>query len=512
MSPGRIALWIVGAVGAPAMVLACGGGGSSEPEASTFGDTSDAGDGTSDRSQVYPAFPVDLPHILSNNGTVLKAPSLVTVTWPSQDTNSATWEAFGDAIGSSSYWSATTAEYGVGALTSGPSKHLHLTTPLPSVMSYYELESFVAQALGGQTPDGGAPSGDAGDEADDVDGAVSDGDSAAMDGTTDDSSGGGVADIDGATPDSSGAPSSTPDAAAPTLWPAPTFQSGNAQTIYSLFVPASVAVTDPGSGMSFCAEGGFGFHDNVIVGGTPVPYAVTLECSSQTVAFEEETAAHEYVEAATDPYPSSTNLGYVRFDPDHYAWEIYTGFNDELADACQNWASSFFQESGTFPYWVQSVWSNARAAAGHDPCVPNSGLPYQGITLLPSQQSTVTIDLTSIGMSKVTTQGFNAPIGQTFTFEVGFYSDAPTSAPWTISYDFPPEMQLFDRAGLPLGNGAATVTIDSISGQNGDMTYVHVTPTKTGTLGFQIMAITWDPPAPTSPYAPHYIPILIVNQ
>src|SRR5208283_2795224 len=117
-----------------------------------------------------------------------------------------------------------------------------------------------------------------------------------------------------------------------------------------------------------------------------------LQCAPLSLPDVEETAAHETVEAATNPYPESTSLGYVGFDPDHLAWDLYTGFNDELADACQNWQDSYYQESGSFPYWVQRSWSNKSALAGHDPCVPAATGAYHGMTLFPSEQSTATIN------------------------------------------------------------------------------------------------------------------------
>jgi len=480
-SRGRAAFLSLGA-----SFVACSSGGSSTPpdagviviEAGSHKHDSGGHDAAPDSkaeagdhgavSTTYPAFTVDMPSIVANQGTVLKSPVIVTVTWPAQDSNAATWEAMGDAIGSSTYWSATTAAYGVGSATSGSSNHVRMTEPLPSSMSYYALADVVSAALGVKA-DGGVPdagSADAGDA--------------------------------GANP----------------AWPAPTSAGGNVQTIYALFVPAGVSVVDPGSGMPLCTEGGLGYHDNVTLGsGAPVAYAVTLECSGQTVPDLEETVAHEYVEAATNPYPSTSSLGYVGFDADHLSWALYTGFNDELADACQNWAASYYQESSSFPYWVQRSWSNVHAAAGYDPCAPRAAVAYQGITLFPAQQSTVMVNLTDIGLSTMSTKGFTAQVGQTVTFQVGFYSDASTG-PWTIGYDFPSMTQLFNTMGATVTNGAATVTIDKTSGQNGEKANISVTPTTAGPLGFQLMAITWDPPtgAAASMYLPRYAPVIISNK
>ncbi len=477
-------------------VAGCGSGGALKADA---GPTTDAnglnmgGDSSGGSiSTTYPAFTVDVPQILANQSQVLASPVIVTITWPAADTNAATWEAFGDGIGASSFWHATTSEYSVGAATSGTSNHVRMTQPLPSRMSYYDVQNFVITSLGGTPPDGG----------------IVEAGAAAPDASTAD-----AGDSDTNDPDAGSSGGENADGGT-SSWPAPAIQSGNVQTIYSLFVPSSVSVTDPGSGQAFCEEGGFGYHDDVVVGGKPIAYTVTLECRSQNLASFEETATHEYVEAATNPYPSAMVLGYVGFDPNHLSWDIFTGYNDELADACQNWLDSYYQESASFPYWVQRIWSNALASAGHDPCAPEPSVPYYGMTLFPSEESMVSIDLTQLGIGRKTTLGFAAKVGQTATFQVGFFSDADTAGPWTIGYDLPETTLLFDAMGNPVENGAATVTIDKRSGQNGEKATVTVTPTKAGDFGFQIMAITWDPPPSTQAanYAPHYLPLLISNE
>lgn len=436
-----------------------GGDGGSDAAAPETG-----GEGSA--SGTYPAFTVDAPQIKKNQGTVIANPVVVTVTWPG-DSNASTWEAMGDTIGASSFWSATTAEYGVSAATSGAANHVRMTQPLPASMSYYDVQKYVIATLTPVVSDAGAPPADAG----------------AGDG---------------------GAPNPA--------WPKPTTDaSGRSQTIYALYIGS--IVTDPGSGLDFCKEGGLGYHDDVVVGGIDVPYSVTLECPSTSLSTQEieETAVHELVEAATNPYPASTKtVGYVGFDADHLAWDLYTGFNDELADACQNWQDSYYQESGSFPYWAQRSWSNKAATAGHDPCVPSPGGAYHGMTLFPANETSVQVDLSSIGMAKTTTKGFKAALSQPVTFQVGFFSDAATG-PWTIGSDFPATTQLFTTTGGTLGNGKGTVSIDKTSGQNGDQANVTVTITAKGDAGFHVMAITWDPPSAKG-FAPHYLPVVIVDQ
>jgi hypothetical protein len=429
-------------------------------------EASDDGGKNGAPSTTYPAFTVDMPQIVSNQNVVIANPTIVTVTWPASYTNSATWEAFDDAIGASDYWSGV-SEYGVGAATSAKADHVELTQSLPSSLGYYDLENFVILALGG---------------------TITEADGGMMTGTAD------------------------------PAWPQPTATDGGVETstLYALYIPGNVSVTDPGSGMDFCTEGGLGYHDDVVVNGKQVAFTVTLECSSQTLPDQEETAAHELVEAATNPFNAAINLeGWNGFDANHLGWTLYTGtLGNEIADACQAWQDSYYANTGSFPYSVQRYWSNIHAIAGHDPCVPVPTGAYYGMTLFPSQESSVSLDLSSagIGTGPMTALAFKAPVGTPVTFQVGFYSDAAES-PWTISYDVPTTDGLYDDMGNPLQNGTATVTIDKTTGQNGEKANVTVTSTKAGSLGFQVMSITWD--APTGPMAsaflPHYQPIVLAN-
>jgi hypothetical protein len=419
----------------------------------------DAGEAGADSSVAYPAFAVDYPQIQKNAGVVMATPIVVTITWPG-DRNAAQWEAFGDTIGASSYWSATTREYGVGKATSGPSNHVRMNHPLPKSLSYTALDDLVAAAAMEAESGGGGPE----------------------------------AGADGGAPDP--------------VWPKPTRdKSGQDQTIYALFIPSSTSVIDPGSLKSFCNEGGLGYHGVPMTGKTGITYAVILQC--QTVDVTEETAAHEYVESATDP----TARGYFGFDPDHLAWDLYTGLSgNELADVCQNWQDSYFEDTGSFPYWVQRSWSNTAALLGHAPCAPAPAGPYYGVTTFASQETEVTVNLDKVfgasGAAK--TRGFEVTVGTPLTFDVGFFSDA-ARGPWTIAYDFPAMSPLLEAtAYTPVGNGAATVEIDKTSGQNGDKATVTVTVTKKGDLGFHLMAITWDPS--TMGYMPHYLPIVLVDK
>jgi hypothetical protein len=100
---------------------------------------------------MYPAFPVDVAQVGNNGGSVLAAPVIVSITW-SSDPDAPTLDAFGDAIGGSSYWHAINSEYGVGPATSGAANHVSITTPPPAGMADSDLDALVEANAGTSWP------------------------------------------------------------------------------------------------------------------------------------------------------------------------------------------------------------------------------------------------------------------------------------------------------------------------------------------------------------------------
>jgi hypothetical protein len=82
-----------------------------------------------DASGVYPAFTPDAPSMVTQGGTTLHAPKLVTVTWD-EDPNSGLYEAFDDQLGTSSFWTVMSG-FGVGPATNAG--HVHVPGPFPSI-------------------------------------------------------------------------------------------------------------------------------------------------------------------------------------------------------------------------------------------------------------------------------------------------------------------------------------------------------------------------------------------
>ncbi len=93
----------------------------------------------------YPAFPFDPPTLKTHGGAVLANPKIVSITF-GNDPLADQIDDFVVKIASSSYWAATTSEYGVGPLR--PSKTVRIPTA-PATSSESKIQSFLTQNMGG---------------------------------------------------------------------------------------------------------------------------------------------------------------------------------------------------------------------------------------------------------------------------------------------------------------------------------------------------------------------------
>jgi hypothetical protein len=385
-----------------------GGGNDSGAKSDSGGNDAGADSGHTP-SGTYPAFPVDTPTVVDNGGPVLSAPNIVTITW-SSDTQAATWQAFDDNIGASTYWKTINSEYGVGPAMGGSANHVSITTAAPTSMADTDLDTFVSTNVGNGT------------------------------------------------------------------WPANT-----TNTIYAVYMAPGTSLTF--GGQDACMQGIGGYHTESQTGS--YVYAIMPQCPGFQAADIELDASHELNEASTDPHPA-TATAYAGFDQDHLAWEFFQDFQDELGDACELYAWAAMQDTeANFSYGVQRQWSNAAAKLGHHPCVPAPSTPFYDVTAFPSEQTTINVNLSSLGMGAgpTTSKGYKGTLNQPVTFHLGAYSDAPTSGPWTITTNVDAQFQFQDMNGAALNNGTATVTLDKTSVVNGDMITVTVTPTAWGSLG-----------------------------
>jgi hypothetical protein len=253
-----------------------------------------------------------------------------------------------------------------------------------------------------------------------------------------------------------------------------TFPQPDASTIYTLFYPSGTNVTF-GGGVT-CNEFQ-GYHDSYpLTASTNVIYAIVPRCpppvSSVTVADQMTAeASHELVEAATDPLPGQ-KPAYITVDSASHAWELLAG--GEIGDLCAGFGAVFYKPQG-FDNIVQRVWSNAAAAASHDPCEPNGATPY--FNSAPLLTDTITVRVAGIPLK---TTGLKLGVGQSATVEVDLFSDAPTSGPWKVS--------AIDITSMFFGGKTAlTFSFDNDTGQNGDKLNLTIT---------YVSAITGSPGAP----------------
>lgn len=407
-------------------------------------------------STTYPAFMPDVPQIEDQGGSVLHTPHIVTVTWPG-DPNASAFETFGDDLGASAYWQAVTSEYGVGPAWSNPESHVRLTEEPVASWTDTALATWLADHLASYATYG---------------------------------------------------------------LPAP-----DTETLYVLYLASGTDINVIGS--YACFGGIRGYHDSLP--GSGYPYAVVVQCTGDTAGDATQYASHEIVEASTDPNPNGVPA-YTGIDGEHVAWAVFQDFADEVADMCENYFSSVVEvplpnvrepdagadggdggssdtglpaaDAGSPLFQVQRSWSNASAAAGHDPCVPVGGGPYASVT--PLNQQLISLDLSWFGgSSNVQTLGYRVLVGQTMSIPLGFHTDVPTATPWTIT---PVE-------GNPLPGGSTsshlTMSVDEPTGENGHIAYLTVTVNSVDTsMQGELVTIVMELPG----WPRTFLPLLISNE
>lgn len=377
-------------------------------------------------SSTYPAFKPDFAQLQDNGGPIMNSPVVVAITW-SADPSESSFQSFADNLGATNYWKAAVSEYGVGPATSGAMNHVSITTAPPASLQDSDLQNMV-------TTNAGKTAG----------------------------------------------------------WPAPT-----ANTIYAFFLPPGTLLqmgTGGGgggaadAGTDACSQGVGGYHSQITVGSINTEYAVVPSCTfgiTNTAAQQSTMSmSHEIAESSTDPL-TNTNPAYIGFDQDHFGFDWFLEFQDENGDACEAYKDSFFEDKETnppFDFWVQRTWSNKNGPLGHDPCQPGDE-PYFNVAILNLQEVTVTLPPQLTGMSapqNIQVKGVHIPVGQSATVDVGFYSDGPTSGPWTLSWGQ-------GSPFLPTPPTYLDAKIDYTTGQNGQVAHVTVTPKSMGGLNAELL-------------------------
>jgi len=373
-------------------------------------------------STTYPAPHPPLPQLTNAaGGPVLKTPTIYLVLYPG-NANQAALATYAQRVGASTYWPATTKEYGVGALSYAGTTVLTGETP-PAAITSAEIQTWIGQKI--------------------QSGAFG-------------------------TPD--------PQGIYTIVYPATTtIQQPN--PVNPFFGPVygctnflgfhdnvAVTLTDAGTAMSFA-------------------YAVLATCTSSLDDLT-EVMSHEWVEASTDPQVTATgvfslsggpNAAYYSVDSDHVVWNVLSS-GGEAGDLCQPERPEAIYTPADVGNAVQRTWSNQLAAASHDPCAPDlAGLPFFDSAPVLTETVTFTSSLTG----SITTKGVTIPVGQSRTIEVDLFSDGPTSGPWTVTAD-----DLLNRDYASYGlTKTLSFQWDRTQGTNGDKLHLTITVTGASFLG-----------------------------
>ena len=408
-----------------------------------------------DASSTYPAFPPDVPSIQSQGGPTLESPQIVTVTWPDEQ-NAAALEAFGDDLGTSSYWAATTHEYGVGAARSGPMNHVRLAEQPINAWTDVALEAWLTDHAANYAKYGlPAPNGS----------VIY---TLYLSTATDLS----VSGSDGCQQGIGGYHSSV--------------VLGGGDVSYAVILQCDGAVLNEATSSAS--------HELVEAATDPHPTDIAgyYGFDGDHLAWDVFQSFQDEVADACEFYYGPNGAFYTQAFPVVLPADAGADGGD----------AGFVLDAGMTSYSVQRTWSNVSAAGGHHPCVPAMAGPYYAVT--PLAMESVTMNLSGIGgASRAQSLGYNIAKGATKTFAVGFHSDAPTSGPWTISA----------REGNPVLGGSQTshlsVSIDVPTGANGDISYVTVTVNAVDTsMDGELLTIVSQLPGG----ARTYVPILIGNQ
>jgi hypothetical protein len=358
----------------------------------------------------YPAPHSTLPTVATSNGPVLANPTIVPIFFPGFGFRTQLID-FTSKIGKSAYWKAVSSEYGVGMLTAQTA--IDVVEPPDAVITDADIQAWLKSRFDGTHPEfGTAP----------IAGAIY------------------------------------------TVFypPTTTIYLGAAPTTNDGGVEAGGGGTDAGTrqprSQSSCTYFG-GYHQNIKVGTADLAYAVIPQCAAfgplMGLDVVTGTPSHEWVEAATDPYPL-TRPAYSQVDDDHISWTFALGAG-EVADMCAQYDSSFYKDP-EIGYFVQRSWSNAAAKIGTEPCVPAlpGAIPY-------FNASPVLKDNVSLTIGE--TKGVTIPVGKSKVVELDLFSSGPTSGPWTVAVQ-------------GTGNTMApplSFALDKTSGVNGDKIMVTIT-------------------------------------
>jgi hypothetical protein len=232
-------------------------GGGPDAEAGAPDAHPDSGADAGEAGPEYPAAHPPLPQVVDSGGPVMKSPKFVVITFAGDTLAPQIGDFVSKVAGSSTYWSGTTAEYGVGPVASVLDVSV-AETPA-SMLTDGDVQTWLAAELEG--PDAGT--------------------------------------LDGGAP-----------------WPQP-----DGDTLYMIYYPSNVTITQAsgtscnqffGYHDDFAISAGKFVSYSVVARCPPFPGTSAIDSIAAI-------ASHELIEAATDPLPTD-KPAYIQPDSDHVAW------------------------------------------------------------------------------------------------------------------------------------------------------------------------------------------------
>jgi hypothetical protein len=241
----------------------------------------------------------------------------------------------------------------------------------------------------------------------------------------------------------------------------PTPAGGFANALFLIYYPTTADITTTFAGgvtAQSCTDWG-AYHGEAHQMGLDFSYAVMADCNSTGPMLTDEqeieiAASHEIIEAATDAFPITQPAYQLAVDPTS-AWYSFFQFEVEVGDLCEIPALAA-TETG---HVAQRIWSNAAAAAGHDPCIPTDPtIPYFNTSASPNMTA-------------------HAAPGATVQFQLQGWSVAPV-ADWTLSTAL-------------LGTFTPMVQFSTMNMNNGGTSTMSVTVPADAAAGTSARIVLW---------------------
>jgi hypothetical protein len=255
----------------------------------------------------------------------------------------------------------------------------------------------------------------------------------------------------------------------------PGFTQPETNTVYVLFYPPQTTISL--DGQLSCQTFG-GYHNSFNYLGHDYAYAVIPECGAygSWSGLDAITGplSHELIEAVTDPVPMS-RPAYQMPEPDGLGFAVLGG--GEVTDMCEFGSGAFYQPTD-YPFQVARSWSNSRAWAFEDPCVPAPSGPF--FAAGPRFASKVSIDL-GLATGAVDAAGIKLAVGQSTTVDIVAFASGSVPA-WNLT--------VRDSQAMGYGTPELQVSLDTHTVQHGDVAHLTVTRIRSAANGASSFVLT----------------------